>query len=165
MLVEARSVSPRTVEEREKAMAASAAESQRTARRALPLTRGRGPGAGGRGFERRGNRASRVSSERPGAVRGPQITKPPTPWPLAPGPWPLAPGPRWGPRLVGIRDPRGAQQTHGRGHCDRLQPRPIGFERGHLHANAARPADGRPGGRPEPGPAGRRGRRGGEETA
>src|SRR5690242_20165861 len=42
-VVEARSVSPRTVVDREKAMAARAALSQRTARRALPRERDRMP--------------------------------------------------------------------------------------------------------------------------
>src|ERR1039458_7844926 len=101
MLVAARSVSPRTVEEREKAMAASAAESHRTARRALPLTRGRagyppllrvgggglgaraawgcgGRGAGRRGRGRRGIRAKR--DWRPARNTAPH------PCPLAPGP-------------------------------------------------------------------------------
>src|ERR1035438_2517423 len=85
MLVAARSVSPRTVEEREKAMAASAAESHRTARRALPLTRGRAGsppllrvGAGGRGVGCGGARAFA-----PSWTRGPQETQPPIrgPWP------------------------------------------------------------------------------------
>src|ERR1019366_275414 len=105
--VAARSVSPRTVEESEKAIAARAAESHSTAKSALPF--------------------ARLFRDEP---------------------------------LVGIRDSWGSEQAHRRGHGNRLQPRSIGFERGHLDPNPARPANGGPGSGPDRRQAGVRGRGG-----
>src|SRR5215471_5364840 len=134
--VETRSVSLRTVLERERATAARAAETQRTVRRALPRRR-----RTKRGLTRQDESAIAAG---PTEQTGDRPLRPRDEWQYrisrdVRAPWDAVVSPQFAALLVDIGNLREAVDAEGGGDGDGLQTRGVGFHRGHLDADGNGP--------------------------